>query len=89
MNLLRKTCIVIAWLWIAFVVLGAILGLKNQLAIDAELNVKFDIAYTIGRLIGYALFFIPSFILFFVAGRIKRKLDKAKRDRLINSFDSI
>ena len=47
------------------------------------------IAYTIGIFIGYIIFLIPSFILFFIAKKIRKKLDRKKREALIDSFENI
>jgi hypothetical protein len=81
MKAFRIICLVFAWLWIAIIILVSI---GNFSDLPSE-----DISYSIGIFIGSALFMFPSYILFFIAGRIKKKLDRAKRDALINSFESI
>ncbi|HTE25247.1 hypothetical protein [Flavitalea sp.] len=81
MKATRIICLVFAWLWIAVI---SLVSIGNFSDLPDE-----DIAYSIGIFIGSALFLIPSFILFFIAGKIKKKLERAKRDALINSFESI
>lgn len=81
MKAIRIICIVVAWLWIAIITLVSIANFSD-LPSD-------DIAYSIGIFIGSVLFLFPSYILFFIARKIKNKLERARRDALINSFESI
>ena len=81
MKAIRIICLIVAWLWIALI---ALVSIGNFSDLPSE-----DIAYSIGIFIGSAFFLIPSIILFFIAGKIKKKLDRAKRDALINSFVSV
>jgi nitrate reductase gamma subunit len=85
MKAIRAICIFLAWLWIAIILLISVASFNKLVATDHN-NA---IAYFIGKLIGFALFLVPSFILFFVAKRMRMKLDKAKQEALINSFENI
>ena len=81
MKTTRIICLVFAWLWIVLICLIAIANIS-----DLPLN---DISFIIGNLIGSALFLIPSFILFHIAKKLRKKLDRKKREALINSFENI
>ena len=81
MKIVRIICLCIAWLWAAFMGLVAVLNFHD---IPGG-----DLGYVIGTLIGYGIFLVPSFVLFFIARKIRRKLDRAKREALINSFETI
>lgn len=81
MKTTRVICIVFAWLWIALICL---ISIENISKLDFE-----EIGYAIGTLIGYGIILMPSFILFFIAKKIRKKIERTKREALINSFDSI
>jgi hypothetical protein len=57
--------------------------------VDQTKSSESDLGYLLGTFIGSAVFLIPSFVLFFIAKKLKRKIAIAARDHLINSFDSI
>ena len=81
MKAIRIICLFVAWLWIAIILMVCVGNFADVLSQD--------IAYAVGIFIGSALFLIPSYILFYIAGKIKKKLERLKRDALINSFESI
>jgi len=76
MKTTRIICIVFAWLCMI-----SIAGISK---LDFQ-----DIAYTVGIFTGYIIFLIPSFILFFIAKKIRKKLNRKKQEALINSFENI
>jgi uncharacterized membrane protein YbhN (UPF0104 family) len=81
MKAIRIICIIIAWLWIIVSAAGSIITIRK--------SPHEELAFHIGSILGGLILAIPSFILLFIARRIKRRMEKKEKQALIDSFETI
>jgi|GEM_PF-4366665 len=74
MKALRIILLVVACLWLVIVIMGVINFLRQPAPEGVGDDMANQVAWYVGSILGIVLVSLPTFICFYIARRIKRKL---------------